>query len=138
MEDISHKFFRQICGVRRREQGLYMLSADEVQEFLPARAVQLTHDVIEQKHRIFSRLRAKKLQFGKLQGEDARALLPLRTEGAKVDAVHFKTDVIPLRADARRAAQDIKIQGLLQLLIIPWNKLLCHARRLFLCTAKLI
>ena len=56
MEDISHKFFRQICGIRRREQGLYMLSADEVQEFLPARAIQLAHDIIEQKHWIFSRL----------------------------------------------------------------------------------
>ena len=55
MEDLADDLRRQIRNVRRREQGLYMLLADEIHELLPARAIKLAHDVVEEEDGIFSR-----------------------------------------------------------------------------------
>ena len=110
---------RKIRFIRRRDQRLDALAPDELHELRSSYFIELTHYIIQQKHRIFPRLRTQEFQLRKLQSQHSRTLLALRAKGAKMDAVDLEQDIVPVWSDSCLAAQNVQLCRLLQFLIIP-------------------
>lgn len=62
-----HALCWEIGGIRRGDERLDALAADELQELLAPLDIELAHDVIEQEDGVLARLGAQELELSEFQ-----------------------------------------------------------------------